>query len=343
MAASITRIDEPLLSDQSISSQFESGAPNRPTYNPPRSPLHRSKTAPALAVLRHQKNPVLNSNSSSSCSDPQVIRQCAVLVLLYLGLGVLVFGLFPEKFSGVETHPIVDAFYFCIVTMCTIGYGDITPRTPLTKLFACGFVLIGLGFINILLGAAINRVLDSQEKMIIDSKSLLAVDVEKGRMRIRLKVGLALSVVVVSIGIGASLFYFIEGLSLIDSVYLSALSVTTVGYGDRAFSTLTGRLLAGIWLPVSTLAVARAFLYLAEARVDKRQRRIANWILQRDITAHDLLAANINNNDFISKSEYVIYKLKEMGRIEEKDIIDICNQFRRFDPNNSGKITLPDL
>lgn len=44
-----------------------------------------------------------------------------------------------------------------------------------------------------------------------------------------------------------------------------------------------------------------------------------------------------------SKSEYVIYKLKEMGKIGEKDILQICNQFSKLDPNNSGKITLPDL
>lgn len=46
---------------------------------------------------------------------------------------------------------------------------------------------------------------------------------------------------------------------------------------------------------------------------------------------------------FFSKSEFVIYKLKEMGKISEKDILQICNQFNKLDPNNTGKITLPDL
>lgn len=46
---------------------------------------------------------------------------------------------------------------------------------------------------------------------------------------------------------------------------------------------------------------------------------------------------------FDSKSEYVIFKLKEMGRVEEKDILQICNQFSKLDPNNSGKITMHDL
>ncbi|KAE8731612.1 Two pore potassium channel c [Hibiscus syriacus] len=146
--------------------------------------------------------------------------------------------------------------------------------------------------------------------------------------------------------------------------------VTTVGYGDRAFKTLPGRLFTSAWLLLSKLAVARAFLYLAEARVNKRHRRIAEWVLQRDITIEDLLAADINNNGFIrlgfnlsslfsielgsmhvarivanleSKSEYVIYKLKEMGKIGEKDILQICDQFSKLDTNNSGKITLPDL
>lgn len=32
-----------------------------------------------------------------------------------------------------------------------------------------------------------------------------------------------------------------------------------------------------------------------------------------------------------------------MGKIGEKDIMQICNQFSKLDPNNSGKITLPDL
>jgi potassium channel subfamily K, other eukaryote len=43
------------------------------------------------------------------------------------------------------------------------------------------------------------------------------------------------------------------------------------------------------------------------------------------------------------KSEFVIYKLKEMGKISEKDIMMICNQFQRLDTGNCGKITLSDL
>lgn len=317
--------------------------------------LHRCKTAPAMVVMREFQpskpqipKPLFDSNST--------IRQGTLLLSMYLLLGVIIYSFNTDHFSGIETHPVVDALYFCIVTMCTIGYGDITPLTPVSKVFACVFVLVGFGFIDILLSGLVNYVLDLQESMILTgiemdknrnhegfSATDYIFDVKKGRVRIRLKVGLALGVVVLCIAVGTLVLYFLEDLDWIDSVYLAVMSVTTVGYGDRAFKTLPGRLFAAIWLLVSTLAVARAFLYLAEARISKRHRRVTNWVLHRDITVEDLLAADMNNHGYISKSEYVIYKLKEMQKIGEKDILQICDQFSKLDPNNLGKITLPDL
>lgn len=345
-------ISEPTISNQDIRDPCAPGPST--THFLPRKTIHRCKTAPALAVMRDAKSqpaqlPKPNSDSTS------IIRQAFFLLFLYLSLGVVIYSFNRDNFSGIETHAVVDALYFCIVTMCTIGYGDIAPLTPATKVFACVFVLVGFGFIDILLSGVVNYVLDLQENMILTgiqvggapaggfSARNYIVDVEKGRMRIRLKVGLALGVVVLCIGMGTMVLYFVENLDWIDAVYLSVMSVTSVGYGDRAFKTLPGRLFAAIWLLFSTLAVARAFLYLAEARIDKRHRRITKWVLHREITVEDLLAADINNNGFISKSEYVIYKLKEMGKIAENDVLQICNQFNKLDPNNSGKITLPDL
>ncbi|CAL0311169.1 unnamed protein product [Lupinus luteus] len=319
--------------------------------------LGRPKSAPSIFSMPELKPK--SKQHSKPDSSSSIIRQGICLLVIYLCFGVAIYSFNTEHFSGIETHPIIDALYFCIVTMCTIGYGDIAPLTPVTKVFACVFVLVGFGFIDILLSGLVNYVLDLQEGMILTGLEMSApirtrtkegfsarnyiVDVAKGRMRIRLKVGLALCVVVMCIGIGSFVLYFVEGLDLVDSVYLSVMSVTTVGYGDRAFKTPPGRLFAAIWLLFSTLMVARAFLYLAEARIDRRHRRMAKKVLHREITVEDLLAADINNTGFISKSEYVIFKLKEMGKIQEKDILQICNEFRRIDPTNCGKITLRHL
>ncbi|KAF4371727.1 hypothetical protein G4B88_030831, partial [Cannabis sativa] len=309
--------------------------------------LHRCKTAPAMAVVRDLK-PKTSELPHPQSDSSSIVRQAFFLLLIYLSLGVLIYSFNTDHFSGVETHPVVDALYFCIVTMCTIGYGDIAPLTPFTKVFACVFVLVGFGFIDILLSGVVNYVLDVQENIILTGMQQMdhddqnrhhnsnnsnnnhnhnhnhhhgfsardyIIDVAKGRMRIRLKVGLALGVVVLCISVGVMFLHYGEELDWVDSIYLSVMSVTTVGYGDRAFKTLKGRLFAAIWLLLSTLAVARAFLYLAEARIDKRHRRIAKWVLQREITVEDLLAADINHNGFIRvESFWVLGKCVRTNR-----------------------------
>ncbi|KAK4787759.1 hypothetical protein SAY86_011592 [Trapa natans] len=315
--------------------------------------LHRSRTAPAMAVI---KDLVRGASPSKppQFSSQSIIKQACVLLVIYLSMGVTIYWFNRDNFSATETHPVVDALYFCIVTMCTIGYGDIIPISIPTKLFSIMFVLVGFGFIDILLTGMVSYVLDLQESYLLrtaeghrgekkDSAGSYIIDVKKGRMRIRLKVALALGVVVICIGIGVGVMHFVEKLNWLDSFYLSVMSVTTVGYGDRAFKSLAGRIFASIWLLVSTLAVARAFLYLAEARVDKRQRRLAKWVLGQDMTVSEFLAADMDNNGFVSKSEYVIYKLKEMGKVSEKDILQICENFDKLDSGKCGKITLADL
>ncbi|KAK1298522.1 Two-pore potassium channel 2 [Acorus calamus] len=339
-------LSEILINNPPLSSSHEDPNPAMPTrLGRTKTNLHRSRTAPAMSTINdvdHSDHPVKPSGGSWS-----IVRQAVVLLSLYLSLGVAIYSFNRTHFTGVETHPIVDALYFCIVTMCTIGYGDITPRTDFAKVFSIAFVLFGFGFIDILLSGMVNRVLDLQENLLLSTvknrrRLDYIVDVKKGRMRIRMKVGLALGVVVLCIGVGTMLMHFVERLGWLDSFYLSVMSVTTVGYGDRAFKSLSGRLFASVWLLVSTLAVARAFLYLMEARIDKRHRMIAKLVLAKDMTVTEFLAADIDNNGFVSKSEYVIYKLKEMGKIADKDILPICQQFDRLDIGNCGKITLGD-
>ena len=90
-----------------------------------------------------------------------------ILLLIYLSLGVVIYWLNRHHFRASETHPVVDALYFCIVTMCTIGYGDITPDSTATKLFSILFVLVGFGFIDILLTGMVSYVLDLQENYLL--------------------------------------------------------------------------------------------------------------------------------------------------------------------------------
>src|SRR6266699_714920 len=54
--------------------------------------------------------------------------------------------------------------------------------------------------------------------------------------------------VAVAIALGALGFHLLEGWSIVDSLYVAAQTVTTVGYGDVVPSTLKGRLFATVFM-----------------------------------------------------------------------------------------------
>lgn len=72
-------------------------------------------------------------------------RDSQVTSLALLALIAVISG--TGFYSIVEGLRFVDALYFSVVTLTTVGYGDLAPETDAGKLFTAVYVLVGVGIV----------------------------------------------------------------------------------------------------------------------------------------------------------------------------------------------------
>ncbi|MDH3427901.1 MAG: potassium channel family protein [Gemmatimonadota bacterium] len=72
-------------------------------------------------------------------------REPAFRGLLYLTSIVVGSGTF--FYRTIEDWSWLDSFYFTVITLTTVGYGDLAPVRSISKIFTIVIVLMGIGLL----------------------------------------------------------------------------------------------------------------------------------------------------------------------------------------------------
>lgn len=116
-------------------------------------------------LVRYNKALKRFNRALSLAREEIVIFLSAAILLIYLtAVGIYFFEneAQPDKFSS-----IFDSLWWAVVTLTTVGYGDIYPVTIGGRIFTVIILLIGLGIVAVptgLLASALNRAREEQDE-----------------------------------------------------------------------------------------------------------------------------------------------------------------------------------
>ena len=88
-------------------------------------------------------------------SNIRFIAYFARYILLLLGL---IWIMLTVIFAWAEDQTLGNAIYFALITGLTVGYGDITPATPIGKAASAAIAVVGVITAGIYVGIATRAV-----------------------------------------------------------------------------------------------------------------------------------------------------------------------------------------
>ena len=236
--------------------------------------------------------------------DPNLVH-VAIFLAVYLAVGTLCFYHLGPQMKGKKTSPIVDTFYFIIVTMATVGYGDLVPDSVLTKLLACAFAFTGVALVGVVMSKAADYLIKKQEDLVVNALNMqldvgpAEIGKEVRTKGVRYRCLLVFMLLLVLIFVGTTFLATVEKLDLINAFYCACVTITTLGYGDQSFKTKGGRIFAVFWILISTITLAQFFVYIAELNTESRHWELVKRVLSRKMTEADEEAADLDQDNSV--------------------------------------------
>jgi len=247
-----------------------------------------------------------------------------IVLFLHMGAGVLFFVL-QKKWN------LIDCVYFTVLTLTTIGYGDMAPETTTEKIFTTCYVLVGFCLLGYALGQVALLVSRREEAM-------FRQEVRSARNGNGLHAGITHSAfgraalaahgMIFFLAIGTLFYMLAEGWSSVDALYFSAVSLTTVGYGDLQIQNWYSRLFSIFYLLSGTLMTAFFLGSIAELCVNHRGAML-NMLYDHETNQrvwHNSLKAGKD----VTEGDYMEYMLVQSGQVDAETMTEIKHRYNQL-------------
>lgn len=113
-----------------------------------------------LKMVRFLGEARMLTNALKASRHKITVFLIAVICIVFI-MGALMY-IVEGKENGFANIPV--SIYWCIVTLTTVGYGDITPLTPMGKIIASVIMILGYGLIAVPTGIVTSEMTRSGNK-----------------------------------------------------------------------------------------------------------------------------------------------------------------------------------
>jgi len=268
------------------------------------------------------------------------------IILLFYIVGVV-------YFTQEEGWNFLDSVYFCVIVMTTVGYGDNDPiESNQSKIFVSCLCLLAVFVISAILVFSVSMFQQVRQRHIAEVRKRLLDSLgndevsEKdvhSRMLWDNNVNLLLrcfAVLVVWVT-GLLILWYIEGYNTVDSIYLLAVSGTTVGLGDLSPQTQTGK---GVWIVyLGLLTTATGLLISILAEVMFGVPDFDKLFEDENITEDALRGVDADHSGSVSREEWLAAMVVRLGYADQTAIQNIYTAFDRIDVDKDGELSLHEL
>lgn len=83
-----------------------------------------------------------------------------VTIVILIAIGTIVY-------HEMEQWSYIESFYFSVISLTTIGYGEIYPTTDASRLFTAIYVLVGVAAVLTALGIFGSAYIESREEQVV--------------------------------------------------------------------------------------------------------------------------------------------------------------------------------
>jgi len=104
---------------------------------------------------------VSNRNGFDQTVDLSPLQIASLSSIVGVGLYGTI-GSYGLREEFLQLHGWNDAVYYVVVTIATVGYGDITPTTQRAKWFSLSVILLGTGAFTVAVGALVGPAIESR-------------------------------------------------------------------------------------------------------------------------------------------------------------------------------------